>query len=464
MPDPTSSIDAPALIALVPTASASAVRDAGAATGYSVQVVETLQAFFKALSAEAGAVALISLSADQVDERIAGKISNLEPRPTLLLSTDRVDMERALFMERVGAVALLHEPLDAAEMVERLHQVADEGEVLPLPEPGDTGGDAPTLIGSSPSMAGVFQALARVAPTPSTVILRGESGTGKEVAARMLHWASPRRERPFVAVNCAAIPEHLLESELFGHEKGAFTGAAGRRIGRFERAHTGTLFLDEIGDMSLVLQAKILRILEDRRLERVGGEESVEVDVRIVTATHRNLRDRIREGEFREDLYYRLSVVEIEMPPLRERGRDLEELALFFAAHFARRYDRELKGVSEAALRRLEAHGWPGNVRELRNVMDRAVLLAQGDTLRSADLRLGAGTPRASGHGPAAADLFPPTLTLQEVEAAYIRKVLVANGGHMGRTADTLGIHRNTLTRKVQEYGLDAPGEGGKAS
>jgi two-component system response regulator HydG len=301
--------------------------------------------------------------------------------------------------------------------------------------------------------------MARVAATPSTVLLTGESGTGKEVMARALHAAGSRRDGPFVAVNCAAIPEHLLESELFGHEEGAFTGAVRRRTGRFERADGGTLFLDEIGDMSLVLQAKILRVLEERVVERVGGEATVPVDVRVVAATNQELADRMEEGEFREDLYYRLAVVELHLPPLRQRGRDIRTLALHFAGIFARRYERPVRAVTEAALQRLERYPWPGNVRELRNVMDRAVLLASGEVIGSGALRLGAGAPRSSPRGARPGEGgYPPTLSLAEVEASHIRRVLTAEDGHMGRTAEVLGIHRNTLTRKVQEYGIQLPG------
>ena len=304
-------------------------------------------------------------------------------------------------------------------------------------------------------MAGLFETLARIARSPSTVLITGESGTGKEVVARTVHWASNRREKPFVAVNCAAIPEHLLESELFGHEKGSFTGAVARRRGRFERADGGTLFLDEIGDMSLVLQAKILRVLEDGGLERVGAEETTPVDVRVVAATNQEIGQRIREGLFREDLYYRLAVVELHLPPLRDRVSDIRELALHFAGTFAHRYNRAVTGITERALERLDAYAWPGNVRELRNVVDRAVLLAGDSVLRSSDLRLGAGSPRASAREEGVvAGAYPANLSLHEVEADHIRRVLKFVGGHMGKAADTLGIHRNTLTRKVQEYGL----------
>jgi two-component system NtrC family response regulator len=451
--------DAPALLALVPTTEREALARCVRESGLQLVAVRTLTSLFSALADHSFVATVLSLSTDSVDETIARRIGDEARSGTLLLSGPRVTLDGALLMERVGAVALLREPLDAAEVREHLEHILDEGEQTPLPPPSGDETDAPVLVGSGRSMGRVLQVLARVAPTPSTVLLTGESGTGKEVAARVLHWASPRRDRPFVAVNCAAIPEHLLESELFGHERGAFTGAVARRVGRFERANGGTLFLDEIGDMSPVLQAKILRVLEERRLERVGGEESVEVDVRIVAATNQDLRARIASGEFREDLYYRLAVVELSLPPLRERGSDIRDLALHFAEHFARRYDRRISGITEEALRRLESATWPGNVRELRNVMDRAILLASGDVIRAGELRLGAGAPRASALG-AEAGFYPATLSMAEVEAAHIQRVLDAQGGHMGHAAEVLGIHRNTLTRKVQEYGIARAAEG----
>ncbi|HSG49302.1 MAG TPA: sigma-54 dependent transcriptional regulator [Longimicrobiales bacterium] len=450
-----------ALLALASPSAGQALEAAAREAGFDLVQVRELGAFLRALRERPFTATLVSLEVDPLDEALVGRINEEPNSGTLLLSAAQVTLPRALLMERVGAVALLREPLDPAEVRARLAAVADEGEVIPFPAEVQDQGDDPVMVGSGPAMAHVFQVLARVAPTPSTVLITGESGTGKEVAARVVHWASPRRDGSFVAVNCAAIPEHLLESELFGHERGSFTGAVARRVGRFERADGGTLFLDEIGDMSLVLQAKILRILEERRLERVGGEETIPVDVRIVAATNQSLKDRIRTGDFREDLYYRLAVVEVELPPLRSRGPDVRDLVLFYAAHFARRHGRPLAGITREALRRLEAHDWPGNVRELRNVMERAVLLASGEVLRTGDLRTGAGSPRASARGgDGAAEGYPPTLTLAEVEAAYIARVLAAQDGHMGRTAEVLGIHRNTLTRKVQDYGLGGSGSG----
>jgi len=301
----------------------------------------------------------------------------------------------------------------------------------------------------------VFGMIARVAPSTSTVLISGESGTGKELVARALHRESPRADAAFVPVNCAAIPEQLLESELFGHEKGAFTGAVARRTGRFERADGGTLFLDEIGDMSLVLQAKLLRALEEGSVERVGGDRPVPVDVRVVAATNQLLSTAIQEGRFREDLYYRLAVVDIGLPPLRERGDDVRALALHFARVFAEQHGKSIRALSERALSRIQAARWPGNVRELRNVMDRAVLLTPGAVIASGALRLGAAAPRMSATTDAAEFGYPTRASLAEVEADHIARVLASFDGHIGNAAESLGIHRNTLARKIQEYGVD---------
>jgi DNA-binding NtrC family response regulator len=418
-----------------------------------------LSELLEKLSSRPWSATLLSLSVDPVDEDIARRVGSEPNAGALLLSSPGASLERAILVERAGAVALFHEPLQPSPVLSRLTAIREEGRVVRLPQRADEEGDTgPVMIGSGPEMAEIFHVLARVASSPATVLVTGESGTGKELIAQAIHWASDRQDGPFVAVNCAAIPEHLLESELFGHERGAFTGAVARKSGRFERAHGGTLFLDEIGDMSLVLQAKILRVLEERVLERVGGEETIPLDVRVVAATHQDLEQRIADGEFREDLYYRLAVVELHVPPLRERGDDVRELALHYATQFATRYGRPLEGITEEAIQRLQAYHWPGNVRELRNVLDRAVLLARGGVLRFSELRLGAASPRASSRSDTeSVSGYPPSVSLDEVEADHIRKVLGSVDGHMGNAADILGIHRNTLARKVREFDIQTP-------
>jgi two-component system response regulator HydG len=444
----------PKLLALVPPAATDAVEQAAGRVGFDLERVASVSELFTRLGARRWDVTLVSLSVGPMDEAVARRVGGEANAGALVLAARRISLDVALRSEWAGAVALLQEPLESGAVEARLREAHGEVDAVPFPPPSELGSG---LIGESPAMAEVFATVARVAASSATVLLTGESGTGKEVVARALHEQSDRRQGAFVAVNCAAIPEQLLESELFGHEKGAFTGAVGRRTGKFERADGGTLFLDEIGDMSVMLQAKVLRALEEGSVERVGAESPTPVDVRTVAATNRVLADLIEEGRFREDLYYRLAVVELGLPPLRERREDIGRLALHFAARFAERYDRPIRALSRRALARLEAYDWPGNVRELRNVMDRAVLLSTGELIRASALRLGAGAPTCAPPATPAMD-YPVTRTLADIEAEYIARVLEAHGGHLSNSADVLGIHRNTLRRKLREYGLEGLG------
>jgi Nif-specific regulatory protein len=307
-------------------------------------------------------------------------------------------------------------------------------------------------------MMTVVRAIAELGPSQVTVLLTGESGVGKEVVAKALHWASPRRGKPFVAINCAAIPETLLEAEFFGHEKGAFTGALAAKPGRFERATGGTLFLDEVGDMSAILQAKLLRALEEREIERLGGAGPIPVDVRVLAATNQPLEARVASGDFREDLFYRLAVARLRIPPLRERREDLPELVVFFVRRFSQTYGRQVRGVTDDALRVLSSHDWPGNVRELRNVLDRAVMSSHGGWIRSDDLPMGADAPSISSARAGGPTGYPPTTPLEEVERDHIARVLEFTHGALAEAAEILGIHRNTLTRKLDRFGLRARG------
>jgi two-component system response regulator HydG len=445
------------LLALHPPKSPGADGDppaALAAVGAEVRHAASVAALFAALAEGPWDATFVSLGAENVDDAIVRRVSESGQAGALLLTSPSVTFGVTMLAQRVGALTVLREPLEEAEVRDRLSELGSEGPVVPL----KAASALADLVGESPSMTGVFRTMALVAASDTTVLITGESGTGKEVVARTIHEQSARADGPFVAVNCAAIPEQLLESELFGHEKGAFTGAVGRRRGRFSRADRGTLFLDEIGDMSLVLQAKLLRALEERVVEPVGGEGPQEVDVRVLAATNQNLHRSIDDGSFREDLYYRLAVVEVDLPPLRERGGDIRSLALHFAAHFAAVHGREVRGISQRAVEQLEVAPWQGNVRELRNAMDRAVLMTQGDVIRSSALRLGEAAPRTSPRSDDEGRAGYPTDTpLEAVEADHIRRVLESVEGQMGRAADLLGIHRNTLTRKVKEYGLSEP-------
>jgi Nif-specific regulatory protein len=295
------------------------------------------------------------------------------------------------------------------------------------------------ILGESEKMKRVFDTIKKVAPTNITVLVQGETGTGKELVAKAIHALSPRRELAFVPVNCAAIPKELIESELFGHEKGAFTGATSAREGKFQTAHGGTIFLDEIGDMSLDLQAKVLRILEERELQRVGGNKSIPVDVRIITATNRDLAKAVEDGTFREDLYYRLNVVVVKLPPLKEKKKDIIPLAEYFIAG-------RVKKISSKAKRLMESYDWPGNVRELRNCVDRAVVLGDGKIIQPEDLPIAL---RKAGQ------VIPaPLETLDQMEEDHIVRVLRYTKGNKSDAARILGITRQTLDNKIKKYAI----------
>ena len=300
------------------------------------------------------------------------------------------------------------------------------------------------IVGDSPAIRHLFDTISRVGPVDSTVLIKGDSGTGKELVARMIHEANPRHAGPYVPINCAAFSESLLESELFGHEKGAFTGADQRRTGQFERAHTGTLFLDEIGEMSAACQARLLRILEKHPFERVGGCESIQVDVRVLAATHRNLPELVASGHFREDLYFRLRVIEVQIPRLCERGDDVMILAEHFLQHFYRQIGRGPRSFSAAATQAMHSYAWPGNVRELKNAVERAVVLSQANEVQVVDLGLPAGNALSRPEG----TLVP----LSVAERQHIMSVLDRVGGNKTQACRVLGIGRGTLYKKLEEY------------
>ncbi|MBI5516940.1 MAG: sigma-54-dependent Fis family transcriptional regulator [Deltaproteobacteria bacterium] len=313
------------------------------------------------------------------------------------------------------------------------------------------------LVGRGAAMNRVFEQLLRVAETDLTVLVRGESGTGKELVAQALHQRSARARRPFVAVNCAAIQRELVESELFGHEKGSFTGASARRVGRFEAADGGTLFLDEVGDMPLETQAKVLRALQERAIERVGGSRTLPVDVRVVAATHKDLEAEVSRGRFRQDLYYRLRVVVLQLPPLRQRLEDLPALAERFLGALAERLGRPRKALSEAALARLAAHPFPGNVRELRNALERAAVLCPSPVLGPEDLDLGDGPLSAPG-GPLEPFMEARKKAQEAFDRAYLLRALRAHEGNITRTAEAIGVFRQTLQQRLRELAI-APEE-----
>jgi len=399
---------------------------------------------------------VLAVLGERSDEELAWWVDALRGAPggpRLIALADRPSMGMALRAEKLGVLDVLALPLKREALANAVARVRSATTEVALPLPAVDGDvDAQghyALVGQSPAMLEVYKLMARVAHSTATVLILGESGTGKEVVARTVHKHGPAAG-PFVAVNCAAIPENLLESELFGHEKGAFTGAVARKIGRFEQAGGGTLFLDEIADMSLSLQAKILRAVQEREIERVGGGDSIPVTVRLIAATNRDLQEAIAQGRFREDLYYRLAVVTIQLPRLIDRGDDLIQLVAHFARQFGERYGKRIDAVSDRALELLRNHQWVGNVRELRNVIERAAIVASDGTLRSEHL-----TDELRAEEPGVPERSTAALpTLAEAEARHIARVLQHTGGQIGAAADILGIHRNTLTRKMKEYGL----------
>ena len=398
---------------------------------------------------------VLTVLGDHPDEDLHWWANALRGRtgaPRLIAFAHRPSMGLALRAEQLGTHDLLALPVHREELLRSLRRVGRGTSEVAVPLEAEVEEDVGryALVGQSPAMLEVYKLIARVAPSTATVLIQGESGTGKEVVARAIHANGPKATGPFVALNCAAIPENLLESELFGHEKGAFSGAVTRKIGRFELARGGTLFLDEIADMTLPLQAKILRAVQEREIERVGGGDPIPIDVRLIAASNRELRDAIQQGRFREDLYYRLAVVVVRLPRLAERGGDLALLAAYFARQFGAQYGKSITGFSDRALELLGAHRWVGNVRELRNVIEQAVIVATGDTVLVEHLP----DEIRGQEGTLAGTMAGELATLAEAEARHIARVLAHTGGQIGAAATILGIHRNTLTRKIREYGL----------
>lgn len=313
--------------------------------------------------------------------------------------------------------------------------------------------DLDSIVGRSPAMKEVLTTVERIAPTRSTILLQGESGVGKDLIARAIHYHSTRRDRPFIKINCTAIPENLMESELFGYEKGAFTGAATSKPGKFEQADTGTVFLDEIGDVPANIQVKLLRILQEREFERLGSNKTRQVDVRVIAATNANLRAGIASGAFREDLYYRLNVVPITILPLRERREDIPLLVGLFLEKFADELGTAVDSISDEAMEALVNYYWPGNVRQLENVIERSLLLCSGTRLEASDIRLDDAPQAAPGNGPA---FLPPGMTLDQFEQEIIREALRRANGNKSQAARLLGLTRNALRYRLAQMGLEA--------
>jgi two-component system, NtrC family, response regulator HydG len=382
------------------------------------------------------------------------------PFATVILLSGQGSVDTAVAAMKEGAYDFLTKPVDVARLkllvpkaVERAEAVR---EVQLLRRRVKQVWGVGKLVGTSPAMQEVYRLIELAAPTPAPVLITGESGTGKELVARTLHELSERSRGPFVAVNCAAIPETLLESEIFGHEKGAFTGALERRPGCFELAHEGTIFLDEIAEMAPATQAKFLRILEDGVVRRLGAKTEIRVDVRVIAATNQDPVEAMRAERFREDLYYRLNVVTIQLPPLRERQEDIPLLIQAFVEEFGAKYDKRIVSVDEAARQSLMAQSWPGNIRELRNTIERAAIVCDGELIRLEHLPVpAAAAARASGHDGESPNsiAFAIGTNLDEVEKEMILKTLAANGNNKTVTAQILGISLKTLHNKLRRYG-----------
>lgn len=380
------------------------------------------------------------------------RIKNIEPDSAVIIITGHGTIDMTVTAMEMGALDFIEKPLSVDRILMRIEQALEKKKLkeenISLKKEID---ERFQIIGESLPMRELATKIMQVAPTNSRVLIMGENGTGKELVARALHRNSRRSDKPFVQVNCAAIPDELIESELFGHEKGAFTGAIARTQGKFEQANGGTLFLDEIGDMSLRTQSKVLRVLETQEFTRIGGKDIIHVDVRVIAATNKNLRKEVDEGRFREDLFYRLNVIPIYVPPLRERKEDIPLLVAYFLNRFCIEHGKREKRISPSAMQILQQYNWPGNVRELKNIVERLVIMVSGDVIEVSDLP-------SDIIGQISDDIGFPNLELKdarnEFERKYILQVLRANNWNISETANQLGIERTNLYRKMKQYNI----------
>ena len=431
--------------------------------GYEVLEAATAEEGLEVADAERPDLVFLDIWLPGMDGLTAqARLKGNHPDLPVVMISGHGTIETAVSAIQQGAYDFIEKPLSLEKVVIVAARALEAGSLrrenqvlrTVLPEQDE-------LIGQSPVMLKFQELLARVAPTDVWVLLTGENGTGKELAARALHAGSRRADAPMIAVNCAAIPEELIESELFGHEKGAFTSADQARAGRFEMANNGTLFLDEIGDMSLKTQAKILRILQEQSFERVGGTRTIKVDVRVIAATNRNLREEVSEGRFREDLYYRLNVIGVEVPSLRERREDIPVLATAFLERFALANRKEIKGFTPQAMDALLKYSWPGNVRELENAVERAAILCLGEYISERELPMAVASAPKNSDAPTLAELQgaageePISMTLDEMERAAILRTLQDTGDNKSEAARRLGITRATLHNKLRRYDME---------
>ncbi len=438
--------------------------------GYEVDAVESGEACLVALEARRYDLLLLDVWLPRMDglETLA-RVRTLDPEVPVVVISGHGNIETAVKAVRMGAQDFVEKPLAlektllAVRNALRQRRLEDENRALK-----ERVEQRFVMVGESAAIRDLRAQIAQAAPSNGRVLIYGENGTGKELVARNIHHLSLRSEGPFVEVNCAAIPEELIESELFGHTRGAFTGALTAKKGKFELADGGTLFLDEVGDMTLRTQAKVLRVLQEQKIEPVGGTASITVDVRVIAATNKRLEDEIRKGAFREDLYFRLNVIPFEVPPLRERSQDIPLLARHFMAQLSAEHGKRPKDLSSDAVEMLATQPWPGNVRELRNIMERLVIMAPGDRVETAHLPaptlgLSPGAAGAVAAGGAASALpdFPSLVAAREdFEKRYIWKKYQECAGNMSRTAEALQVERSNLYRKMKSYGLIAARKG----
>ena len=428
--------------------------------GYTVKTAESGEKALAIYEHECFEIALLDQKMPGMDGlELLSRLKALDPELQVILITAHGTVETAVTAMRSGAYHYITKPItNLDELLELISRAAEkhfllrENKLLKEELKANLGDFS--IIGESKPMKKLLSTVSNVAPTDTTVLITGESGTGKELVAHAIHGMSPRAGKPFVAVNCAAIPETLMESELFGHTKGAFTGATSARDGKFSLADGGTLFLDEIGDVPINVQVKLLRAIEEKTFERVGSNTSINVNVRIVAATNRNLEEDMKVGKFREDLYYRLNVINIQLPSLRERRDDIMPLIEYYVDKYGKKLNKSVTGITPRAKDMLLRYNWPGNVRELVNVIERAIVLLRGNAIDVGDLPLKSDNAESGGesYGPDA-----EIKSIKDLESEHIRKTLDFADWNFNKTAELLGIHRNTLRLKIKEYNIERP-------
>jgi DNA-binding NtrC family response regulator len=436
------------------------LRSAGEAVGeigVDVECAATAAAGLAAFRSRPADAVLCDLVLPDLDGiEVLTRLRQADPAVPVIIMTAYGSVDSSVRAMKAGAYDYLTKPLDLDDVQSKVSRAIEtrrlRSEVSELRHSLRARFTARAMVARSPAMQRVLRQIETLAATNATVMIAGESGTGKELVAKALHYDGRRSGGPFVAVNCGAFTETLLESELFGHEKGSFTGAIGQHRGAFERADGGTLFLDEVGDASRPVQVKLLRALEEREIMRLGGQQPFKVDVRVISATNRELSELVRRGEFREDLLYRLRVVCIDLPPLRERREDIRPLAERFMAAACEEHGRSVAAVDPGFYAALEGHAWPGNVRELKNVVEEAVVMNPGADLTAATLRLPGAAEGAAGQGAGLA--IPPGMTLAEIEKEALIRQLRLHGGNRTLAAEALGLSRRTVQRKIKERGL----------